>query len=157
MTWDAEVCKGVRRARRGTPSREAHTHTLLLVRGMCREPVTAAAGSMPWLCYLSQAAQHELMTAMQAELRVLGCCACGSNVLPVDMDVQRDFFSESSPSALRAVFASWSLAECKRWCASRLLLLNSLQPCSVQTVLTHLRVVRSGSRLYHGPFCGGFL
>lgn len=42
--------------------------------------------------------------------------ACGSNVLPVDVDVQRDFFSESSPSALRALFASWSLPECKRWC-----------------------------------------
>ncbi|CAL8465205.1 g4740 [Coccomyxa elongata] len=37
------------------------------------------------------------------------------NVLPMEVDVQRDFFTESSPSALRAVFASWSLEDCKHW------------------------------------------
>ena len=43
-------------------------------------------------------------------------CLC-SNVLPMEVDIQRDFFTESSPSALRAVFSSWSLEGCKQWCA----------------------------------------
>lgn len=34
----------------------------------------------------------------------------------MEVDVQRDFFTESSPSALRAIFASWSLEDCKHWC-----------------------------------------
>lgn len=37
------------------------------------------------------------------------------NILPQSMDIDTDFFSESSRSALRAVFASWSLQECKEW------------------------------------------
>ena len=41
-----------------------------------------------------------------------------SNVLPMEVDIQRDFFTESSPSALRAVFSSWSLEACKQWCAN---------------------------------------
>ena len=40
-----------------------------------------------------------------------------SNVLPMEVDVQRDFFTESSPSALRAIFSSWTLDGCKQWCA----------------------------------------
>lgn len=46
------------------------------------------------------------------------CCLLCSNVLPMEVDVQRDFVTESSPSALRAIFASWSLEDCKRWCGS---------------------------------------
>ena len=33
----------------------------------------------------------------------------------MEVDVARDFFTESSPAALRGVFASWSLPECKDW------------------------------------------
>ena len=40
-----------------------------------------------------------------------------SNVLPMEVDIQRDFFTESSPSALRAIFSSWNLDGCKQWCA----------------------------------------
>ena len=40
----------------------------------------------------------------------------GSNVLPVEAELQRDFFTTGgSASALRAVFASWPLDECKAW------------------------------------------
>jgi hypothetical protein len=38
-----------------------------------------------------------------------------SNVLPVEADLQRDFFTGGSASAVRAVFASWPLDECKAW------------------------------------------
>ena len=39
-----------------------------------------------------------------------------SNVLPVEVDLQRDFFTtDGSASAVRAVFASWPLDECKAW------------------------------------------
>ena len=34
------------------------------------------------------------------------------------VDVSRDFFSEASPAALRGVFATWTLLECKDWCAA---------------------------------------
>ncbi|CAK0786894.1 hypothetical protein CVIRNUC_010108 [Coccomyxa viridis] len=37
------------------------------------------------------------------------------NVLPMEVDVQQDFFTESSPSALRAIFSSWTLDGCKQW------------------------------------------
>lgn len=37
------------------------------------------------------------------------------NVLPAEVDLQRDFVTESSRSALRAVFSSWSLDDCSFW------------------------------------------
>ncbi len=46
------------------------------------------------------------------------CCIQRSNVLPAEVDVSRDFVTESSPSALRALFASWTLEECRQWCAN---------------------------------------
>ncbi|KAJ9534923.1 hypothetical protein QJQ45_029583 [Haematococcus lacustris] len=41
------------------------------------------------------------------------------NVLPLKVDTQADFFSESPPHAVRAVFASWSLAACREWLEDR--------------------------------------
>ena len=38
-----------------------------------------------------------------------------SNVLPMHVDLNKDYFTESSRSALKAVFASWSLEQCKIW------------------------------------------
>ncbi|KXZ54090.1 hypothetical protein GPECTOR_5g195 [Gonium pectorale] len=37
------------------------------------------------------------------------------NVLPLEVDLAADFHSESSASAVRAVFASWNLELCKAW------------------------------------------
>lgn len=37
------------------------------------------------------------------------------NVLPMDVEIERDYFSESSKSAVRAVFAQWNLDGCKAW------------------------------------------
>ena len=37
------------------------------------------------------------------------------NVLPQHVDVAADFFTESSPSALRSVFSRWSREECEQW------------------------------------------
>ncbi|KAI8475412.1 MAG: hypothetical protein J3K34DRAFT_517435 [Monoraphidium minutum] len=37
------------------------------------------------------------------------------NVLPLAADVEADFFTESSRSALRAAFASWTLDGCREW------------------------------------------
>ena len=72
------------------PPRPAHNRKLL------RHPVG-------W-----QTPQH---VRLQAELH-----AC-SNVLPMDVDPGRDFFTEGSPAALRGVLASWSLPDCREWCA----------------------------------------
>jgi len=41
-----------------------------------------------------------------------------SNVLPLQYELEADFFSESSMSALRAVFSSWNLEACKEWLES---------------------------------------
>jgi len=57
-----------------------------------------------------------------------------SNVLPMDVDAGRDFFTEGSPAALRGVLASWSQPECRAWCAwlccrhNRTLLMAATQP-----------------------------
>jgi hypothetical protein len=45
--------------------------------------------------------------------------AVRSNVLPKLCILEQDFFTESSKSALRAVFASWSLDDVKHWSAPR--------------------------------------
>ncbi|MEW5317228.1 MAG: hypothetical protein WDW38_008545 [Sanguina aurantia] len=37
------------------------------------------------------------------------------NVLPAAVDLQTDFFTESSFSAMKAIFASWSLEQCQDW------------------------------------------
>ncbi|KAL4426515.1 hypothetical protein ABPG77_008373 [Micractinium sp. CCAP 211/92] len=41
------------------------------------------------------------------------------NVLPAEVDLQRDFFTESSQSALRAIFSTWSLDDCQYWLSDR--------------------------------------
>lgn len=38
-----------------------------------------------------------------------------SNVLPMDIELEKDYFTESSSSAARAIFAQWSLLGCKEW------------------------------------------
>lgn len=37
------------------------------------------------------------------------------NVLPSQVDLDRDYFTDSSRSALRAVFSTWTLGECRVW------------------------------------------
>ena len=44
---------------------------------------------------------------------MLSCC---SNVLPADVDAGRDFFTESSPAAVRGMLASWPVDDCRAWC-----------------------------------------
>ncbi|KAL4458525.1 hypothetical protein ABPG75_013390 [Micractinium tetrahymenae] len=41
------------------------------------------------------------------------------NVLPAEVDLQRDYFTESSQSALRAIFSTWSLDDCQYWLTDR--------------------------------------
>jgi hypothetical protein len=38
-----------------------------------------------------------------------------SNVLPLEVDLGRDFTSSSPGSALRALFSTWSLEQCLSW------------------------------------------
>lgn len=37
------------------------------------------------------------------------------NVLPADVDAGRDFFTESSPGAVRGMLASWPVDDCRTW------------------------------------------
>jgi predicted Rossmann fold flavoprotein len=41
------------------------------------------------------------------------------NVLPQAFDTSTDYFTESSHSALRAVFSQWSLSECTKWLSDK--------------------------------------
>jgi len=68
----------------------------------------------------ARAAQVTVLERMRAagkKIVVSGGQRC--NVLPEAVDLQADFFTESRPGALRALFASWSLEDCRRWCARR--------------------------------------
>ncbi|KAK9822087.1 hypothetical protein WJX74_005975 [Apatococcus lobatus] len=56
----------------------------------------------------------------QAGSKILISGGTRCNVLPMSVDLQRDFFTESSQSALRAIFASWSLDGCKEWLESQI-------------------------------------
>ncbi len=59
----------------------------------------------------------ERMRAAGKKIIISGGQRC--NVLPEAVDLHADFFTESRPGALRALFASWSLEDCRRWCARR--------------------------------------
>lgn len=37
------------------------------------------------------------------------------NILPMHVDLNRDFFTEGSRTQMKAVFASWSLPRCRAW------------------------------------------
>lgn len=51
----------------------------------------------------------------EAGKKVLMSGGSRCNILPAHVSLQDDYFTESSLSALRAVFASWSLEECLDW------------------------------------------
>ena len=38
-----------------------------------------------------------------------------ANVLPTDVDLETDFFTDSPKGAMRAVFASWDVWDCWSW------------------------------------------
>lgn len=51
----------------------------------------------------------------EAGKKVLMSGGTRCNVLPSHVSLENDYFTESSLSALRAIFASWSLEECLNW------------------------------------------
>jgi predicted flavoprotein YhiN len=53
----------------------------------------------------------------EAGKKILMSGGARCNVLPYEVDVQRDFVTDSPKSALRAVFASWGVWECWSWLA----------------------------------------
>ena len=55
-----------------------------------------------------------LSLLLRLMLLLVLCCCC-SNVLPLDVDLATDYFSNSSRSALRAIFSAWTLEQCKEW------------------------------------------
>jgi len=67
-----------------------------------------------------------------------------SNVLPMDVEIERDYFSESSKSAVRAVFAQWNLDGCKAWSASPSLLY--IPGCDIWVVIHGKSWGRGGTR-----------
>ncbi|EFJ44188.1 hypothetical protein VOLCADRAFT_106515 [Volvox carteri f. nagariensis] len=56
----------------------------------------------------------------EAGKKILMSGGARCNVLPFEVDIHTDYFSESSASAVRAVFASWNLDLCKACFRSRL-------------------------------------
>ena len=61
--------------------------------------------------------RHEAQSVCPGCYLVKAMFAVRSNVLPMHVDLNKDYFTESSRSALKAVFASWSLEQCKIWYA----------------------------------------
>jgi predicted flavoprotein YhiN len=51
----------------------------------------------------------------EAGKKVLMSGGTRCNVLPCEVDLSKDYFTDSSKSALRAIFASWSIWECWSW------------------------------------------
>eukprot|EP00959_Pyramimonas_sp_CCMP1952_P184119 3850027-Pyramimonas_sp.AAC.1 len=41
-----------------------------------------------------------------------------SNVLPGQMHIERDYFTDGTEPQLRSVFRTWSLSSCKEWLES---------------------------------------
>ena len=62
--------------------------------------------------YFSGGRQSQCRADGDCRALPLGC----SNVLPADVDAGRDFFTESSPAAVRGMLASWPVDECRAWC-----------------------------------------
>lgn len=51
----------------------------------------------------------------EAGRKVLMSGGTRCNVLPYSVDMESDFFTDSSRSAMRAIFSSWELQQCKQW------------------------------------------
>ncbi|EIE23290.1 HI0933-like protein [Coccomyxa subellipsoidea C-169] len=75
----------------------------------------AAGLTAAYFAALQGAEVTVLERTREAGKKILISGGARCNVLPMEVDVQRDFVTESSPSALRAIFASWSLEDCKHW------------------------------------------
>lgn len=59
-----------------------------------------------------------LERSKQAGQKVLISGGTRCNVLPMEVELNKDYFTESSRSALRAIFATWSLEKCRDWLES---------------------------------------
>ncbi|GFH17857.1 uncharacterized protein HaLaN_14571 [Haematococcus lacustris] len=73
---------------------------------------------------VTQAVAHWMQVTVlertpEAGKKILMSGGSRCNVLPLKVDIQADFFSESPPHAVRAVFASWSLVACREWLEDR--------------------------------------
>ncbi|KAG2490098.1 hypothetical protein HYH03_011404 [Edaphochlamys debaryana] len=82
--------------------------------------VTIVGGGAAGLTAAFFAAEHGAKVTVLERTRECGkkiLMSGGSrcNVLPFEVDLTTDFFSDSPASAVRAVFASWSLELCKAW------------------------------------------
>ncbi|GLC46001.1 hypothetical protein PLESTB_001029100 [Pleodorina starrii] len=87
-----------------------------------RQPVhvTIVGGGAAGLTAAFFAAEHGarvtvLERTREAGKKILMSGGSRCNVLPLEVDLPTDYFSESSASACRAVFASWNLELCKAW------------------------------------------
>ncbi|GIL91209.1 hypothetical protein Vretifemale_18904, partial [Volvox reticuliferus] len=82
--------------------------------------VTIVGGGAAGLTAAFFAAEHGarvtvLERTREAGKKILMSGGSRCNILPLEVDLQDDYFTESSASAVRAVFASWNLELCKAW------------------------------------------
>ncbi|GLI62363.1 hypothetical protein VaNZ11_004982 [Volvox africanus] len=82
--------------------------------------VTIVGGGAAGLTAAFFAAEHGasvtvLERTREAGKKILMSGGSRCNILPLEVDLITDYFSESSASAVRAVFASWNLDLCKAW------------------------------------------
>ncbi|KAG2453062.1 hypothetical protein HYH02_002395 [Chlamydomonas schloesseri] len=82
--------------------------------------VTIVGGGAAGLTAAFFAAEHGakvtvLERTREAGKKILMSGGSRCNVLPLEVDLATDYFSDSAASAVRAVFASWNLELCKAW------------------------------------------
>ncbi|GFR47749.1 hypothetical protein Agub_g9514 [Astrephomene gubernaculifera] len=82
--------------------------------------VTIVGGGAAGLTAAFFAAEHGakvtvLERTREAGKKILMSGGSRCNVLPLEVDLSADYHSDSAPSAVRAVFASWNLEACRAW------------------------------------------
>ncbi|PRW59453.1 hypothetical protein C2E21_1555 [Chlorella sorokiniana] len=100
--------------------RRRRCHVLVLAAGSQQQEIVvvgagAAGLAAAYFAAVSGAQVKVLEKTEEAgkKVRISGGTRC--NVLPSTVELPRDYFTDSSTSALRAVFSTWSLDDCHYW------------------------------------------
>ena len=99
-----------RRPQRGAATAQAvNAHQVVVVGG------GAAGLTAAYFAAMHGADVTVLERTAECGKKILMSGGARCNVLPASVDLQQDFFTDSPPGALRAMFASWDVWGCWTW------------------------------------------